>query len=329
MSNSPETSQPDSSQSSTLYDWCQLIRLPNVFTILADVSAAFLLTAQGPQPIARFALIVGAGVALYWAGMVLNDVFDIKRDREERPKRPIASGAVPLSHAKTAGWGLLVIGVGLAAASGQVASSDQHAATWMPLAVAVILAIMIVAYDGPLKRTPLAPAAMGSCRFLSFLLGASPLIVSQWNEGLPIPTHLIAIALGFGIYITGITTMARNEATGGRSPLLQQGLMLIIIGCAVLAFAPRTADQFVWHMDPLTKFPIMIGLVAFPVIMRGVRAVSDPSPVKIQTTIRVGILSIIPFSAAYAFLGAGPVWGLAVFALAVPSLALASRFRVT
>ena len=79
--------------------WAQLIRLPNVFTVLADVSAAFLLVAQGPQ-VQREPIRVGrvaAGVSLYWAGMVLNDVFDIDRDRQERPSRA-ADSCRPYFH---------------------------------------------------------------------------------------------------------------------------------------------------------------------------------------------------------------------------------------
>ncbi len=288
--------------------------------MLADVSAAFLLVSQGPYPVGRFALVVVAGVSLYWAGMILNDVFDIDRDRQERPSRPIPSGQIPLVHAKWAGWGLLVLGVVLAAACGYL-PVENAPATWLPAAVGIVLAAMVVAYDGPLKATLLAPAAMGSCRVLSFLLGASPCLSVM--DGPWFPKYVIAIALGFGIYVMGITTMARHEATGGPSANLSTGLLLILIGAAVLAFAPRTAVNPVgWHISPANGFPIMIGMISLPVVLRGVRAVSDPTPAKIQATIRVGILTIIPLAASFACLGAGLGWGLAVFSLEIPSIAL-------
>ncbi len=293
------------------------------------MSAAYFLVATSHQPVARWIVIVLAGVALYWAGMILNDVFDIDRDRQQRPTRPIAAGKISLGSAKVAGWGLLALGVVLGAIAGFL-PGENHPTTIVPLGVAATLAVVIVAYDGPLKKTFLAPAAMGCCRFLSFLLGASPLIAVGTENGWLFPIHVIAIAMGLGIYIMGITSMAREEASGGPSPLLQQGLMFVIIGAAVLAFAPQTArGDFAWHMAPDGKFPIMIGLIAFPVILRGIRAVNDPTPAKIQTTIRVGVLTIIPLAAAFAFLGAGPIYGLGVFALAIPSITLASRFRVT
>jgi len=315
-------------RTSTLLAWAQLVRLPNVFTVVADVSAAFLLVSHGPQPLPRFVCVVLGGVALYWAGMILNDVFDVDVDRQQRPTRPIPAGQIPLSRAKTAGWALLVVGIAFAAASGYF-PSDLAPATWLPAAVAIALAVMIVGYDGPLKKTPLAPAAMGSCRVLSFLLGAAPFFVADAG-GPSLPKYIVAIALGFGVYVMGITAMARQEASGGPSPNLSTGLAVIIIGAGILAFAPQLAgNPRGWHVSPTEVFPVMIGMIAFPVVLRAGRAVGDPTPLKIQTTIRVGILTIIPLAASFALLGAGPAWGLAVFMLAIPAIVLAIKLRVT
>ncbi|MCG8652769.1 MAG: hypothetical protein MI861_23215, partial [Pirellulales bacterium] len=217
----------------------------------------------------------------------------------------------------------------LAAASGYLPDPDLPQ-SWVPAAVGGLLAVMIVAYDGPLKKTALAPMAMGGCRVLSFLLGAAPLMSGAFAQSPLFPKYVLAIAFGFGIYVMGLTTMARHEAGGGPSADLNRGLAMTIIGSAVLAFGPQTAPgNLGWHMSPQNAFPLMIGMIVLPVIMRGIRATRDPSPVKIQTAIRVGILSIIPLAAAFAFLGSGAVCGLAVFSLAVPSILLATRFRVT
>jgi 4-hydroxybenzoate polyprenyltransferase len=82
-------------------------------------------------------------------------------------------------------------------------------------------------------------------------------------------------------------------------------------------------------MSTLEVFPLMVGMISFPVIVRAFRAARSPSPANIQTTIRVAILTIIPLAACFAVLGAGTLWGLAVFSLVVPSMVLAVRFRVT
>jgi 4-hydroxybenzoate polyprenyltransferase len=302
--------------------------LPNVFTVVADVSAAFLLVSGGPQPLSRLLCVVAAGVALYWAGMVLNDVFDVEQDRRERPSRPIPGGWIPLPQARMAGWSLWCGGIVLAAASGLLPGEPARP-IWLPAAVGIALAVMIVAYDGPLKHTPLAPAAMGSCRVLSFLLGAAPCV--EPAAGSPLfPMHVVGAALGFGVYVMGITTMARREAAGGRSPNLPTGLLVTITGAAMLAFAPQLAPPGMpWHVAPARVFPLMIGIIACPVVLRGFRAVGDPTPARIQTAIRVGILTIIPLAASFAVLGAGPEWGVAVFLLTAPSIMLSVQFRVT
>lgn len=308
--------------------WAQLVRLPNVFTVIADVSAAFLLVAHGPFPMGRLALVLLAAVKLYWAGMVLNDVFDVRRDRQERPTRPIPAGDIPLSQAKTVGWFLLFSGIMAAGLSG-VVQSEQFPTTWLPALVASLLAVMIVLYDGPLKKTPLAPAAMGSCRVLSFLLGASPCIALVAGESL-VPKHVLHLALGFGIYIMGITTMARREAVGGRSLNLTTGFVVTLFGMAIIAFAPSMSGEAGnWRIDPQRHFPILIGLISLPVALRGLRVQTAPSPENIQNTIRAGILSIIPLASAVALLGAGRIAAIAVFALVIPAIVLAKRLRVT
>ncbi|TWU08115.1 UbiA family prenyltransferase [Stieleria varia] len=319
--------------SQRLLHWAQLVRLPNVFTVLADVSAAFLLVAGTHQPVTRFACVLLAGVSLYWAGMILNDLFDLERDRAQRPKRPLASGAISPQAARIAGWGLLILGVVLAAASGKIpyenASGDAAPDTWLPAAIGCALAIAIVLYDGPLKSTPFAPATMGVCRVLSFLLGASPMLLAVPGQPL-IPKFILGVAFGFGVYIMGITTMARDEATGGNKINLRTGLMSIVMGVVLLAFAPGLARHpGAFKMFPGSLFPVLIGLIGFPVIIRAIRVQFDSDPLKIQNTIRAGVLSIIPFAAVYAMIGAGRFYGLAVFALVIPAILLAARLRVT
>jgi len=297
--------------------WAQLVRLPTVFTVIADVGAAYLLMAGSAQPWWRFVLILLAGISLYWSGMVLNDVFDVERDRKERPARPIPAGQVSLAAAKAAGGGLMICGVIVAATAG-----------WLPGLVAAVLAMMILAYDGPLKSTPVAPLAMGSCRFLSFLLGGSAALAAI--ESTAIPPYLLGIAGGFGIYITGVTTMARDEASGGNRSLLATGLLVIVIGLVILALVPATlGGARAWQTDPQRAFPILVGLLGFPVVIRGGRAAGQPTPRNVQQTIRTGVLSIIPLAASFAFLGAGPLWGMAVFSLLIGATALGAWFRVT
>ena len=252
-----------------------------MFTVLADVAAAFLLVSAGPYPLGRFVCVLLAGVALYWAGMILNDVFDVDVDRARKITSTISGEPDPAWGRPSRLDGDCWFWESRLARSPVMCPSSLGTTwlptTWLPGAIAVALAVMIVAYDGPLKKTPLAPAAMGSCRVLSFLLGASPVLVVQ-EVGPVIPNHVLLIALGFGIYIMGVTTMARREAVGGRDPRLLAGLIVLIFGVALLALAPRLAGgTYLWKVNPDRQFPILVAMVAFPVIVRGFRAVRGSS----------------------------------------------------
>jgi len=319
------------SSPSPLFRWAQLVRLPNTFTVIADVSAAFLLLAHGGQPVGRLIVVVLAGICLYWAGMILNDLFDIEKDRLERPQRPLPAGHISLNAARRAGWGLLLFGVVLAAASGYVPAEGWET-TWRPAAVGLVLAVLIVAYDGPLKRSVAAPLVMGLCRFSSFLLGASVLLTGPVTDLASFaPQYVLAFATGMGVYVMGVTNMARHEADiSTRSPTLPIGLVVAMVGGVILAIAPGMAPADVpWQVSPERGFPMLIGLIALAVFVRGVRVIFEPSAAGLQMLIRVSVLTIIPLSAAIALLAAGPVWAIGIFAMVVPAILLSARFRVT
>ncbi len=365
--------------------WAELVRLPNMFTIIADISAAFFLVLGGSGwytgAIGRTArggdeqviwIVLGltliSAISLYWAGMILNDVFDLRRDVRARRGRPLARRAISVGSARRAGWGLLLVGVLPPLAVGVCYGSGIG---WVPLIVAVVLSICIVLYDGPLKQTPLAPLLMGACRALSFLLGATsanaalaelvgvPALTSLQGVALgspivalgspivalgsPIACGLTPVVLGFaigmGTYIAGLTTFGRREAVGDRTIHLPVGLVLMSIGAMMLAFAPRMAAWSVaevgpawrtaWRLDPVMIFPAAILLMLATALFRGFAAARKPSPQRIGATIGSGLMAIIPISATVTMLSVGPNIAIAIFALLIPSRLLAARFRMT
>lgn len=314
-------------QHSSLLDWARLVRLPNVFTILADVSAAFLLVSHAPAPTGRFVCVLLAGVCLYWAGMILNDVFDIEVDRRERPMRPLPAGRISLSAARSVSWGLLLLGVVLAALSGYL-PGDDVVLTWRAGLIGALLAVTIVLYDGPLKHTPVAPLTMGFCRMLSFLLGAAPALDGPLPQYL-FEAHVLAAAAGFGIYITGVTWMARHEAGVSSPRTLTASMVVLLAGCGVLAFSPHLAGPNAGLQFGAGPFALLIGLLAITLLYRASGAVADPRPERVQIAVKTALLTFIPLAAAVALLGAGPFYGLAVFGLVFPAVLLAARFRMT
>lgn len=341
--------------------WAALVRLPNVFTVIADVTAAFCLVLGGngyrpgamdgfPFPTGVFGLAIASGISLYWGGMVLNDVFDVKHDIRARRGRPLTTRAISVGKARIVGISLLALGVLLALVIGLAGAAVMS--SWVPAMVSGLLVIAIVLYNGPLKRTPVAPVLMGACRVLSFLLGATAAHVAVGDDGnlafadlalgrpvfLEIRAVALMFALGMGTYIAGITTFGRRESIGDRTIHLPIGLVTMFIGSTLIATAPYmggtgaeggTSWRDVWQIDPVLVFPAAIFLMVAATLINGRRAALKPSPQSIQGTIRSGLLAIIPIAAAITMLALGAVASMGVFALMFPSAWLSKRFRMT
>ncbi len=314
--------------------YLQLLRLPTVFTAMADIVLGFVLTHQfiyGPLKVygndvveqhfgwnepGKFLGLLASSCCLYLAGMVFNDVFDVKQDTAERPGRPIPSGRVSLKAATILGSALMIAGVAAAATVGQVS-----------LQVSLVLVAAILGYDSFLKRTPLGPVAMGSCRFLNVLLGGS-----TWLPGLLSQTLLLA-ALGLGLYITGVTVFARTEARISNRWQLGLAQLIMNVGFAVLVWLMVT-----WpNRSPVDVTLAMLGVVAFTVNRRAIEALKHPSPKTVQGSIKVMLLSIVIIDATliYWFLntpesvGYGRAHALATAALVIPALLLSRVIPMT
>lgn len=166
----------------------KLIRLPLAGTTIADVWAGFFgagLQAGGAAGLGRLLLVHGAALALYAAGMTLNDAFDAEVDRTKHPERPIPSGAVSRGAAFAQGGALLAAGLGLGAAAG-----PAHAAA------AGALAAAILAYDGFLKRFALPGAlAMGACRYLDVQLGAAFARGAAFGPAIALGAYVVLVTL--------------------------------------------------------------------------------------------------------------------------------------
>src|SRR6516164_754343 len=137
-----------------LRSYAQLVRIPNVFTALADIGlaglAAGVLTGGAPAEVwAALGLLLAASACLYCGGMVWNDFFDLEQDRRERPFRPLPSGRVSRREASRLAAVLLAVGLGLAALAGFQAGGWKGT----PVMLAGVLAAAILLYDGWLKRT--------------------------------------------------------------------------------------------------------------------------------------------------------------------------------
>ena len=209
--------------------WLQLLRLPNLFTVPGDPLAGFAaahLAVGGRAAVSPWP-VVGSSLLLYAAGLLANDYFDLPADRVERPDRPLPSGAVPAWQALAAAIALAVAGLVLARVAGP----------W-PFALAAVLAIVAAGYNLGAKAVPILGAAlMGSCRGLSFLLGAA---AAGWAG--PTSPVVLLMAVLLAAYIAVVTHIASREVHArfiGPTRLLPAMLLTVWAGAAVLFFAAR------------------------------------------------------------------------------------------
>ena len=312
----------------------QLIRLPNVFTVVADILMGFLFVHPNLQPVGKFALTLVSAIFLYWAGMVLNDVFDVEQDRKERPERPIPSGKISLPAARALGFGLLLTGVVAGWAVGWVQGPSDL--PWRSGVVATAIAVFVLGYDWALKKTVFGPLLMGLCRFGNVLLGmsAGAVIDDYATPVLGFDAAQLAVAGGLGVYIMGVTWFGRNEAAEEipKSGLVA-GVVLMTLGMFWLASFTLVSVSQAGRYDitmPHQAWPLVVAVLAFSVIRRAIVVLLHPTGQGVQLVIKQCILSLIVFDAAVCLASRPPwQWSVLIVSLMIPTIFLGRWFYST
>jgi 4-hydroxybenzoate polyprenyltransferase len=289
--------------------YLQLVRLPNVVTAAADSLAGWLLVGGRLTDFKQWMPLAAASMLLYAGGMALNDLIDIEIDRIERPGRPLPSGRVSTRFTAGLVAGCLVLGPLLALISGSLWS----------LIVAVLLTVAIVAYNWVLKRTVLGAEVMGVCRGFNLLLGMTH------APALGGPPGWLA-AVGFGLFVAGITWISRSETTSGETRNLLAGLTiqnLALLGLSGLALQPRLfpnspSDRPVVPLEGL----LVLVLVALAVNLAASRAIHQPEPATIQKAVKAGIFSLVWIDVGLVAAVRGPQAALAIAVLWLPAFLL-------
>lgn len=285
--------------------YAQLVRLPNVFTAMADIALGAAVMAALPQYWLGFLLLVLASSCLYCSGMVWNDYFDIEQDQRERPVRPLPSARVSRSAAALLACSLMIAGVAFAA----LADLQRSPAGWHSVIIAAALAVMILIYDRFAKRTWTGPLAMGGCRALNVLLGLS-------ITG-PIPTWGIYLAAVVGLYIVGVTWFARTEARASNQIALQAAAAVIFASLLLAVAIPAASQQFT--SSPL--FPYLLVVFAAYLAIPIASAIKKPTPERVQPAVKRCVLGLVLLDAVLATAVAGTA-GILLTLLLLPAIYL-------
>lgn len=267
----------------------RLVRGPAALTVLGDTLVGAT-TAGRPLRGRRLALPV-ASVALYWAGMALNDYADRAVDARERPERPIPAGQISPGQALAVAGGLTVGGLGLAAAGG---GRDA-------LPVAALLTGTIWAYDCWLKRTPAGPVGMAACRGLDVLLGAG------WQAG-----HRALPAAGvLTLHTLGVTTLSRGEVHGGSTAVgTAAAACSALAGFAALLGPNRSRGHRAAATLASTAFTASV-------VPQQLAAARQPSARAVRAATVAGIHGMVPLQCALAA-RRGSLLAVALVAAAFP-----------
>lgn len=288
----------------------ELVRLPNLFTAVADVAMGFLFVRELLAEDAwLLGILAAASILLYAGGTTLNDVFDYRADLEQRPERPLPSGRIGRKVARWLGVELLVLGGAMAWLAAYLQGS------LLPGVVGTLLIACILCYDAWAKRTPLGPVAMGACRMLNVLLGMS-VAGFAWREA----EWIVAAAIG--VYVTGVTWFARTESRTSSRWQLGAATAVILGGIGLLATLPEWFREIqpLLQLEP-SRWYLLMAMLGMLIGWRCVRAVFEPHPYFVQTAVRQAIMSIVVLDAAAAFAARGLPAAIGIVLLLIPTLA--------
>ncbi len=298
--------------SSRFVPWLKLIRISAAPTAISNILVGFLLIHAGWSPVVPLIWLIAGSFFLYSAGMVSNDIIDISTDKKNQRHRPLVEGLIGLRQARYVCMVLFLLGIICPLAVGGRA-----------LIIALLLAIAILLYNGPLKQTWAGPIAMGSCRSLNILLGASYLPQSVMVEStwLGWPPSVWWISISLGILITGLTYFAKNEATASNRWRLIVGAVIIMVG--LTGFATSGLAAF----NPPSRagvFPLLIFLISAPVIIRLGLAIRSCQPRQVQFVVISLLKSLIVYDASFCLLFGQPdfSYALIVLSLLLPCVVL-------
>lgn len=282
----------------------QLLRIPNVFTAMADVLAGYLIAALHVFSVKPLFAVLAATACIYSLGCVLNDLMDRETDRVERPSRPIPSQAVTITEAVVITF--ILVALGFLSAWG----AGFHA-----LVIACLLILLVVVYDVFSKQDAFwGPLGMAGCRALNLGLGMSP-----HPAGIGIYGVLPFLTLG---YVFGLTVLSRLE-TGrkekGYVALLAIGWGLFGTGVVVLL------GTKLFKPISLVYLVVLLGAAGPSVVT----ALKSLQPLAVQRAVKWLVFGIPVVDAFYVSGVHGFSYGLPVMACLLPSIYLARKFYVT
>ena len=286
---------------SIIKTYLQLVRFPGVFTAFTNVFLGFFLVYE--DSIEWFSLgplIITTGF-LFFGGMAINDYFDYKIDKIERPERPLPSGKISKKMALFSGFAFLA-----------VANLSSSIVGVQSLIISLIMTGFILLYDFKSKNVPiLGEVNLSFIRFLNVILGST--VVSLYLE---ISWYAIPIA----IFVSGISVLARTET---RLPLEKTKILNFILILITISYTMIiTFDE--------TKFEHIIFLGIFTIsVFIPYHIYKESTSRNIQKKVTYQLLAIILLDATLISAFSENFYAVLTSVLYIPALIIAHKMYLT
>jgi len=173
-------------------DYLQLVRIPGIFTALSNVLIGYFFSFSETEVVSFPFLLLTSGF-LFCSGMIFNDYFDLQIDKKERPDRPLPSKKISKQNAFLLGIIFLIF-----------ANLFAYVVGYYSLIISLIMTLLIIVYNYKTKFFSfLGIFNLSLIRFLNVLLGFSLLSITF---------DIIQYAIPIGIFVAGISILAKNES---------------------------------------------------------------------------------------------------------------------
>jgi hypothetical protein len=218
--------------------WLILGRVSNLPTVWSNLLTGWFLNWGEFKP-ATLALLLTGGSFLYTGGMYLNDFCDAAFDARYNANRPISTGRI--SRGRVGFMAAIWLGGGFACLARLGAVTGG---------LSLLLVVLIVLYDFRHKNVLWAPLVMGACRFLLYVLGAVAVGTDVLHK---LVFYALPAGFGLGLYVAGITYLARGEK---RSEKPARWALLLLLAPVAVAFGLHATESSTFR-----PFPVMVTLL--------------------------------------------------------------------
>ena len=283
----------------------QLMRLPNVFTAIADILAGYFIVRGFELHLAELFGLILATSGIYSSGCVLNDYCDRFIDARERPERPLPSGKIKPVEALSLSVFLFAVGLLGASFAGINA-----------LAIAAAIICLVILYDTTSKdHIIIGPLNMGACRAGNLLLGMSPAL----SVSITLVFPLISL-----FYIFFVTVLSHFE-TGSEEtpPLIQRIVPAGLVFTFLILFGLIVSGYLAW--GALIFLAMHMMLVSPPLL----HAVYRKTPASAGRAVKFLILAIPFLDGIYVAGTQSVLLAIPVIFCLIPALFIARFFYVT